>query len=67
MRKLTITKSLELIGPTEGALRYREINSSGVQIHRDDEGATIGDFYIRKAAIYAPPPKKIEITLEFEI
>jgi hypothetical protein len=69
MRKLTFVKSLELVEDTGGAYRYREVNSSGAQIHRDEDGATLRDFYIRKSAIPVPvaAPTNISVTIEFEI
>jgi hypothetical protein len=50
---------------TPGALRYREIDSKGDQIKGDDEGALVGDLYLRKAALSVPVPDKITLTIEY--
>ncbi len=48
MRKQVV---VQFFDETEGAFRYREINSSGDYIHGDRDGALIGDIYLRKAAM----------------
>jgi hypothetical protein len=69
MRKLTFVKSLEFVEDTGGSYKYQEVDSSGVPIRRDEEGATLRDFYIRKSAIPVPvaAPRNISVTIEFEI
>jgi len=56
---------VRFLGETEGALRYREINSSGAYIHGDREGSLIGDFYLRKAVMPDKHPEQIRITIEY--
>ena len=62
MQKRVTVKFLE---ETEGAFRYREVNSAGRHIHGDSEGATIGDVYLRKMAMGDRRPEQIVITLEY--
>jgi hypothetical protein len=62
MRKHVLVRFFE---GTEGALRYREVNSAGVFIHGDREGALIGDIYLRKAAMPDKRPEQIKITIEY--
>jgi hypothetical protein len=69
MQKLTFVKSLEFVEDTGGAYKYQAVNISGIPIRRDEDGATIRDFHIRKSAIPVPvaAPKNISVTIEFEI
>jgi len=53
------------LNETPGALRYREIDSEGDQIKGDEEGALVGDLYLRKAAISSHVPDKIAVTIEY--
>jgi hypothetical protein len=62
MRKQVVVRFLN---DTPGALRYRETDDKGNPIHGDQEGALIGDLYLRKAAISGDPPKKITVTIEY--
>jgi hypothetical protein len=62
MRKQMVVRFFD---ETEGALRYREINSSGAYIHGDRDGALIGDIYLRKAAMPDKHPEQIRITIEY--
>ena len=62
MRKQVAVRFLD---ETEGALRYREVDSSGVYIHGDREGALLGDIYLRKMAVTGKRPEQIKITLEY--
>lgn len=50
---------------TEGAFRYREVDSSGAYIHADGERAIVGDIYLRKLAIAGKRPDQIKITIEY--
>jgi hypothetical protein len=61
MRKQVV---VGLFGETEGAVRYREVDSAGAPIHGDREGAILGDIYLRKAAISDKPPKRLKVTIE---
>jgi hypothetical protein len=69
MRKLTFVKTLDLVEDTGGAYKYREVDSSGAQVRRDEDGAIVRDFYLRKSAIPVPvaAPKNISVTIEFEV
>jgi hypothetical protein len=60
-KKLTV----RFLDETPGAFRYREVNNTGAHIHGDQEGSMIGDFYIRKAAMPAKPPRQITVTIEY--
>ena len=62
MRKQMVVRFFD---ETEGALRYREINSSGAYIHGDRDGALIGDIYLRKAAMPDKHHEQIRITIEY--
>ncbi len=62
MRKQVAARFLD---ETEGALRYREVNSAGAFIHGDQEGALIGDIYLRKAAMPDKRPEQIKIMIEY--
>src|ERR1700716_1097547 len=62
MRKQMVVRFFD---ETEGALPYREINSSGAYIHGDRDGALIGDIYLRKAAMPDKHPEQIRITIEY--
>jgi hypothetical protein len=50
---------------TPGALRYREVDSKDEHIKGDEEGALVGDLYLRKAAIKGRAPDKIKVTIEY--
>jgi hypothetical protein len=54
-----------LFDETEGALRYREVDSSGTPIHGDQAGAFLGDIYLRKMAVTGKPPQQIKVTIEY--
>jgi hypothetical protein len=54
-----------LLNETPGALRYREVDSKGDLIKSDEEGALVGDLYLRKAAIHGGAPDKIRVTIEY--
>jgi hypothetical protein len=62
MRKQMAVRFLD---ETEGALRYREVDSSGTYIHGDRDGAVLGDIYLRKMAIAGKRPDQIKVTLEY--
>ena len=57
--------SLSFFNETPGAFRYREINDDGQQIKGDEEGAQLGDIYLRKVAVPGPAPDKITLTIEY--
>ena len=69
MRKMTFVKSLEFVEDTGGAYKYQEVDSAGVPIRTDEDGATLRDFYIRKSAMpeQLTAPKNISVRIEFEI
>jgi hypothetical protein len=48
MRKQVVVR---LFNETPGAFRYREVDAKGEHIHGDQEGALIGDLYLRKATM----------------
>jgi hypothetical protein len=56
---------VQFLNETDGALRYREINSAGAYIHDDQEGSHLGDVYVRKAMMPNKHPDRIKITMEF--
>jgi hypothetical protein len=62
MRKQVIVR---FIDETEGAFRYREVNSAGDHIHGDREGSLVGDIYIRKMAMAGKRPEQITVTIEY--
>jgi len=62
MRKQIIVRYLN---ETAGALRYREIDSSGAYIHNDNEASHLGDVYIRKAVMPDKHPEQIKVTIEY--
>jgi hypothetical protein len=62
MRKQVVARFLN---ETDGALRYREVNSAGAYIHDDREGSHLGDIYLRKAAMPDEHPEQIRITIEY--
>jgi hypothetical protein len=57
--------AFRLFNETPGALRYREIDSNGDHIKGDEEGALVGDLYLRKAAVSGPAPDKVTVTIEY--
>ena len=62
MRKQVVVRFLN---ETPGALRYREVDSKGDHIHGDQEGALIGDLYLRKTAISGSAPEEVTVTIEY--
>lgn len=50
---------------TPGALRYIELDNDGRPIKGDKEGATIGELYLRKAALKGEVPDKITVSVEY--
>jgi hypothetical protein len=62
MRKQVVVRFFD---ETPGAFRYREVDSKGDHIHGDQEGALVGDFYLRKVAILGKRPEKIRLTIEY--
>jgi hypothetical protein len=62
MRKQTYFRFLN---ETPGALRYREIDDKGNHIKRDEEGALVGDLYLRKLAMEGVVPENIVVTLDY--
>jgi hypothetical protein len=56
---------VRFLNETDGALRYREINSAGACIHDDREGSILGDIYVRKAAMPDKHAEQIRITVEY--
>jgi len=62
MRKQVVVRFFD---ETEGAVRYREVDSAGAHIHGDREGASLGDIYLRKAALPDKHPERIKITIEY--
>jgi hypothetical protein len=62
MRKQVVVRFLN---ETEGALRYREIDSAGAYIHNDQEGSHLGDIYVRKAVMPDKHPEQIRVTIEY--
>jgi hypothetical protein len=62
MRKQVVVR---LLDETEGAVRYREVNSAGTYIHGDRDGTLIGDVYLRKLAISDRRPDQITLTIEY--
>jgi hypothetical protein len=50
---------------TPGAFRYREVDRKGDHIKGDEEGALVGDLYLRKAAVSGKAPDKITVTIEY--
>jgi len=61
---MRISVVVRFLAETDGAYRYREIDSDGVAIHGDREGASIGDIYLRKAAMQGELPKQLRIVIE---
>jgi hypothetical protein len=57
--------ALKFLNETPGAVRYREVDSKGDHIKGDEEGALVGDLYLRKAAIHGGAPDKITVTIEY--
>jgi len=56
--------TVRLFDETEGALRYREVDSSGGYIHGDRDGSLVGDIYFRKLAVTGKP-EQIKVTIEY--
>jgi hypothetical protein len=50
---------------TTGALRYIELNNDGLPIKSDKEGALIGEFYLRKAALNGAIPNRVTVSIEY--
>lgn len=50
---------------TSGALRYIETGEGGRPIKSDKDGALIGEFYLRKAALRGEVPDRIIVTIEY--
>ena len=57
--------TVRFLNETEGALRYREIDSTGAYIHNDLEGSHLGDVYVRKAIMPVKHPEQIKVTIEY--
>jgi hypothetical protein len=57
--------TVRFLNKTEGALRYREIDSTGAYIHNDHEGSLLGDVYVRKAVMPNEHPEQIKVTIEY--
>jgi hypothetical protein len=62
MRKTQVT--VRFLKDTGGALRYREIDSTGAYLI-DHEGEHLGDLYVRKEVIPGKHPEQIKVTLEY--
>ena len=56
--------TLSFFNETPGAFRYREVDRKGNHIKGDEEGALVGDLYLRKAAVSVPMPERISVTIE---
>jgi hypothetical protein len=54
-----------LLNETEGALRYRQIDAHGHDIHGDQDGEIVGDLYLRKAAMHGQIPQTITVTIDY--
>jgi len=50
---------------TPGAVRFIELNNDGVPIKSDEDGALIGEFYLRKAALPRTIPNRIAVSIEY--
>jgi hypothetical protein len=62
MKKQAICK---LLNETPGAFRYIEVNAKGEAIKGDEEGALVGDLYLRKAALEGDMPDRITVFIEY--
>lgn len=50
---------------TSGAVRYQEVNDKG-EVVKQQDGAAVGQFYLRKSALKGSAPKKLVLTIKEE-
>jgi hypothetical protein len=63
MRKQVVVRFLN---ETEGALRYREVNSAGAYTHDDREESSLGDIHVRRRRCQTNTLNKLESQLNIE-